>query len=173
MNFFKSHKRLADAVKAKSKSLNEKEPLPVYKVPLKEEKINVDGCKCFSFGKEVTKENRTIMVLGATGAGKTTLINGIINYILGVEWEDSFRFKLVDEGQLRSQAESQTSEVTVYKINHQDGFQTPFSLTIVDTPGFGDARGVARDKSGGFSPLRMESVRLMQCVLSLRLLLRN
>ncbi|KAA8577579.1 hypothetical protein FQN60_016519 [Etheostoma spectabile] len=86
------------------------------------------------------------MVLGATGAGKSTLINGIINYILGVKWEDSYRFKLVDEGQLKSQSESQTSEVTVYKLNYQEGFEIDCSLTIVDTPGFGDTRGIQRDQ---------------------------
>ncbi|KAI9524158.1 hypothetical protein NQZ68_019421 [Dissostichus eleginoides] len=86
------------------------------------------------------------MVLGATGAGKSTLINGMINYILGVEWKDAYRFKLVDEDQSKTQAESQTSEVTVYEINHQEGFKIPSSLTIVDTPGFGDTRGIQRDK---------------------------
>ncbi len=43
------------------------------------------------------------------------------------------------------QAESQSSEVTVYKINHQDGFKIDHSLTLVDAPGFGDTRGVERD----------------------------
>ncbi|KAE8290489.1 hypothetical protein D5F01_LYC10064 [Larimichthys crocea] len=86
------------------------------------------------------------MVLGATGAGKSTLINGMMNYILGVKWEDSFRYKLVDERQTNSQAHSQTSAVTVYKINHQDGFKIDHSLTIVDTPGFGDTRGIERDR---------------------------
>uniref|UniRef100_A0A8C2W928 AIG1-type G domain-containing protein n=1 Tax=Cyclopterus lumpus TaxID=8103 RepID=A0A8C2W928_CYCLU len=97
-------------------------------------------------GSKTMRPNRTIMLLGTTGAGKSTLINGMINYILGVEWEDSFRFKLVDETQTRSQAHSQTSEVTVYKVNYQEEFQIPFSLTIVDTPGFGDTRGIVRDK---------------------------
>lgn len=148
MNFFRSHKRLADAYKEKSTLLKSNTgALPVYIVPLKEEHINVDGCKRFSLGKESNpKTNRTIMVLGATGAGKSTLINGLINYILGVKWEDSYRFKLVDEGQLKSQAESQTSEVTVYKLNHQEGFEIDCSLTIVDTPGFGDTRGIKRDQ---------------------------
>ncbi|XP_030608456.1 uncharacterized protein LOC115796271 [Archocentrus centrarchus] len=109
------------------------------------ENLNVAGCKLFSFGKELVKENRTIMVLGATGAGKSTLINGMINYILGVKWEDDYRFKLVDEDQSKSQVHSQTSEVTVYKIHHQEDFTVPFSLTIVDTPGFGDTRGIERD----------------------------
>uniref|UniRef100_A0A3Q4HIK9 Septin-type G domain-containing protein n=1 Tax=Neolamprologus brichardi TaxID=32507 RepID=A0A3Q4HIK9_NEOBR len=102
--------------------------------------------KNFTFGKESNKPNRTIMVLGATGAGKSTLINGMINYILGVKWEDPYRFKLVNETQSTSQAHSQTSEVTVYKINHQEGFQIPFSLTIMDTPGFGDTRGIEKDR---------------------------
>lgn len=146
-NIFKSPKRLADAYKDKSTLLkSETGAIPVYKTPLTEEQINVDGCKQFSFGKTSNTSNRTIMVLGATGAGKSTLINGMINYILGVEWEDSYRFKLVDEGQLKSQSESQTSEVTVYKLNHQEGFKVDCSLTIVDTPGFGDTRGIKRDQ---------------------------
>ncbi|XP_068582212.1 uncharacterized protein [Cebidichthys violaceus] len=141
-------KRLADAVKANGTLLTpQTTPLPVYKVLLKEDKTNVEGCRHFSFGKESPgMPNRTIMVLGATGAGKSTLINGMINYILGVKWEDSYRFKLVDEGQATSQAHSQTSEVTVYKINHRKGFAIDYSLTIVDTPGFGDTRGIARDR---------------------------
>ncbi|XP_068196038.1 uncharacterized protein [Antennarius striatus] len=141
-----SYKRIADFIKGKSQLIeDEPSPLPVYKIPLKDEQIEVSGCRCFSFGKESTKHNRTIMVLGATGAGKSTLINGMINYILGVEWEDRFRFKLVAE-EMKSQAESQTSEVTVYKLNYQDGFRMNYSLTVIDTPGFGDTRGIQRDR---------------------------
>ncbi|XP_078029581.1 uncharacterized protein LOC117245762 isoform X1 [Epinephelus lanceolatus] len=140
-------KWLADTVKEKSTLLKlQTGSLPVYKVPLKEEQISVSGCKKFSFGEESTKLNRTIMVLGTTGAGTSTLINGMINYILGVEWEDSFRVKLVDEGQSKSQAHSQTSDVTVHKLNHQEGFKIEHSLTVVDIPGFGDTRGIERDR---------------------------
>ncbi|XP_035987105.1 uncharacterized protein LOC118560301 [Fundulus heteroclitus] len=121
--------------------------LNLYTIPLKEEKIEIDGCKFYSYGKAGPKQqSRTIMVLGATGAGKSTLINGMINYILGVKWEDSYRFKLVDENLMKSQAHSQTSEVTVYKLNRREGFQVPFSLTIIGTPGFGDTRGIDRDR---------------------------
>jgi ABC-type multidrug transport system ATPase subunit len=35
--------------------------------------------------------------MGATGSGKTTLINGMINYIFNVQWEDTFRFQLIQE----------------------------------------------------------------------------
>ncbi|CAL8237479.1 unnamed protein product [Boreogadus saida] len=93
------------------------------------------------------RPNRTVMFMGATGSGKSTLINGMINYILGIDWKDSFRFKLIDEGQLKSQVESQTSHVSTYKINYQDGLQVPYSLTLVDTPGFGDTRGIERDRA--------------------------
>ncbi|CAL8353584.1 unnamed protein product [Gadus morhua 'NCC'] len=86
------------------------------------------------------------MVLGETGVGKSTLANRMINYILGVTWDDTFRFKLVDEGTAKPQTHSQTSEVTVYKLNHQEGFQIDYSLTIVDTPGFGDTGGIENDR---------------------------
>ncbi|CAL8332977.1 unnamed protein product [Boreogadus saida] len=138
-------KRLAETVKREGRKREHPGTLDVYTLPLKEEFMNVEGCKRFVFGKDHFKQNRTIMVLGATGAGKSTLVNGMINYILGVTWDDTFRFKLVDEGPAKSLAHSQTSEVTVYKLNHREGFKIDCSLTIVDTPGFGDTRGIERD----------------------------
>ncbi|XP_016376572.1 uncharacterized protein LOC107715042 [Sinocyclocheilus rhinocerous] len=123
------------------------ENLPMFKLNLDETWQNSDGfCRRSTFGDNITKENKTIMMIGATGAGKTTLINSMINYILGVQWKDDFRFVLIDEGKQKSQAESQTSEITAYQINYMDGFRVPYSLTIVDTPGFGDTRGIAHDQ---------------------------
>ena len=42
-----------------------------------------------------TYNERTIMLVGVTGSGKSTLVDGIINYILGVNFDDPFRFKMV------------------------------------------------------------------------------
>ncbi|KAL4009751.1 hypothetical protein ACER0C_003603 [Sarotherodon galilaeus] len=137
--------RLGEHLRDKSKTIKSDSP-SVYKLPLTEEHMNIYGCRKFNFGEENMRQNRTIMLLGATGSGKSTLIDGMINYIVGVEWEDSFRFKFINEDQSKSQSESQTSEVTVYEINHQHGFKIPFSLTIIDTPGFGDTRGIERDR---------------------------
>jgi predicted GTPase len=106
--------------------------------------------KRYSLGKPNPFEcntSKTILLTGATGSGKTTWINAMVNYVLGVEWDDPFRFVLIDEDvRGGSQANSQTQEVTVYDLHYQNGFQIPFSLTIVDTPGFGDTGGIARDK---------------------------
>ncbi|XP_055799591.1 uncharacterized protein LOC129869110 [Salvelinus fontinalis] len=101
----------------------------------------------YTFGRKVEQvNNKVILLLGATGAGKTTLVNVMINYILGVKWEDYYRFKLIHEVTNRSQAECQTVVVTSYELYNQPGFQIPYSLTIIDTPGFRDTRGMAHDK---------------------------
>ena len=36
------------------------------------------------------------ILVGATGTGKSTLVDGMVNYILGVKWEDPFRFSTID-----------------------------------------------------------------------------
>nr|XP_015195114.1 PREDICTED: uncharacterized protein LOC102695955 [Lepisosteus oculatus] len=104
-------------------------------------KLRTEQCQ-----EKVEGNNKVIILLGATGAGKTTLINTMINYILGVQWEDRFRFKLIHKETNHSQAESQTSIVTSYELHNQKGFVVPYSLTVIDTPGFGDTGGLSRDK---------------------------
>ncbi|XP_038074998.1 uncharacterized protein LOC119742856 [Patiria miniata] len=89
------------------------------------------------------------MVVGEAGAGKSTLINTMINYIFGVKWEDNFRFKLVDEHGTgaQSQAHSQTQIISSYTIHSNEQHNIPYTLTIIDTPGFGDTRGIERDRA--------------------------
>lgn len=89
---------------------------------------------------------KVLMVLGATGAGKTTLINSMINYLFGITYDDDFRLQLISENSGKSQAHSQTRCITSYTIYNVKGFKLPYPLTIVDTPGYGDTEGIQRDK---------------------------
>ena len=91
------------------------------------------------------RSEKVLMLIGATGSGKTTLLNGIVNYLLRVRLEDNFRFKLEHKVDA-NQAHSQTDKVMAYTFYPMDGSRIPYVLTIIDTPGFGDTRGMKQDK---------------------------
>ncbi|KAM3822761.1 uncharacterized protein M6D78_018302 isoform 2-T3 [Vipera latastei] len=99
------------------------------------------SCLMFHFGKKNPDVlNKVILVVGGAQYEKNTLIKGMINYILGVQWEDNFRFEFLHGTPCRSKAGSSWSEIIVYKVHHQKGFQIPYSLTIINTRDFGNVR---------------------------------
>ena len=139
--------RPADLILKQSK-LIELGPPDIYKLPLILTDHNKeDGLYKYSIGNRPIradpKPERVLMVLGATGAGKSTMINGLANYMLGVKFSDSFRFKVVTDEGSGSQANSQTKTINAYSF-----YSTIFdyTLTVIDTPGFGDTGGIKRDK---------------------------
>ena len=104
----------------------------MYAIPFTQSNNFDDGTgmmKRFVFGKKSDRKRKTILLLGATGCGKTSLISNFINHILGVDWQDPFRFQLEESG---------VRFINIYDIHHAEGFRIPHSLTIVDVPGFGD-----------------------------------
>ena len=123
----------------------------IYKLRMREEMRRTEGMiarqsigKPSRIGRGETE--KVFMVVGATGAGKTTLINGMVNYILGVQWKDEFRFKVITEETKVTQAHSQTQDITAYTFNPMKGSAVPYTFTIIDTPGFGGTEGLRRDK---------------------------
>ncbi|KAK8735371.1 hypothetical protein OTU49_005639 [Cherax quadricarinatus] len=81
--------------------------------------------------KENSRE-KVILLIGARDSGKTTVINGLVNYIFGVKWNDNFRFQLIPEDIHNSQTQDRTQHITCYTIHHQEGFNYPHTLTIID-----------------------------------------
>ena len=68
------------------------------------------------------------------GAGKSLMVNNIVNFVYGVNCEDDFRFKLIleaDELADRTDgttdiADSMTRFVTGYRLNYQKGFRVRY-----------------------------------------------
>ncbi|CAG2247510.1 unnamed protein product [Mytilus edulis] len=89
-----------------------------------------------------TKE-KTIMLVGGIGSGKSTLINCIANYVIGVTWQDPFRFTLMDLDKSRqvkapNKALSKTEWITCYTIFSDACRRIDYTINLIDTPGFGD-----------------------------------
>ncbi|XP_016358313.1 uncharacterized protein LOC107700948 [Sinocyclocheilus anshuiensis] len=91
--------------------------------------------------KDTSKPIKIVLLVGETGVGKKTLINTMVNYLLDVKFEDEEWYEITEEA-AGDQSESQTSEITMYEVFPEE---SPISLTIIDTPGYGDTRGLDKD----------------------------
>ena len=118
-------------------------------VPLKESNFieESEGLKIYSypnydFSPEEQKSSKKIMVIGPTGSGKTTLLNSYVNYLMQIQYDDNFRYKIINENFGKNQSHSQTREVNNYNIKTPDGKL----YQIIDTPGFGDTDGIHEDE---------------------------
>ncbi|KAL1279706.1 hypothetical protein QQF64_014306 [Cirrhinus molitorella] len=116
---------------------------------LNTERKHIDGSngkvRVWIYGrKDKNKKNKVILMVGETGAGKTTLINTMVNYFLGVKFEDEEWYLIAGAEEVYTdQTNSQTSEINVYEVFVEEN---PTSLTIIDTPGYGDTEGYEKDK---------------------------
>ncbi|KAJ6666729.1 hypothetical protein lerEdw1_020453, partial [Lerista edwardsae] len=124
-------------------------PPSVHTLPLERSVFSpTSSCLQYRLGKADPQPlHRVVLLLGETGAGKSALVDGMLNYILGVQWEDNVRFSVAHGRAAGSQEASPTEQLTAYEISRDPGLQIPYSLTIIDTPGFGGARGMGRDRA--------------------------
>ncbi|KAL1250577.1 hypothetical protein QQF64_018373 [Cirrhinus molitorella] len=121
--------------------LMNKGPPALYR--LNTEKKYIDGTnkkvRQWTYGRrDRNKQNKVILMVGETGTGKTTLINTMINYLLEVKFDDQEFYQITEENNSKDETHSQTSEITVYEVFVEEN---PTSLTIIDTPGFGNTEG--------------------------------
>ena len=126
--------RLTKILMEKSKKMENLEGTDLYAVPLTRSSTQISPSTfnrfVFDFDQNgpsiQIEEHKTILLVGAADPGKTSLIDSLFNFVVGVDWNDPFRFRLNEDGQ------EETQSISVYEIRHADGFLIPFSLTIVD-----------------------------------------
>lgn len=131
----------------------------IYKLPCfihELDKGNLRDCHIISDYKQpkfrdASSNEKNVLIVGATGSGKSTLIDAMINHIVDVSFGDGCRFKMIDltDDEKRNEGKemlSQTTTTTCYRIPRRDGFSIDFSLNIIDTPGFNDTGGKSFDK---------------------------
>ena len=93
-----------------------------------------------SIGEIRQSPEKVLLMVGATGAGKSTLINAMANYLKGVKWDNDFRFKLITD----DEPTSYLTAYTFYPASNESPI--PYTFTIIDSPGFGGTDGLRRDK---------------------------
>lgn len=65
-------------------------------------------------GVKHTDFEKTIMLVGATGSGKSTIIDGIVNYVMGVNFDDPFRFTLMQLEEEKEDEESKEYKLVLF-----------------------------------------------------------
>ncbi|KAK4306402.1 hypothetical protein Pmani_021781 [Petrolisthes manimaculis] len=101
--------------------------------PFQEDEIC--GMKKKYYGTKSDKKEKVIILVGAKGSGKTTLVNYIANYFQGNKKADG---ELVHVARCSNDDHSFTKTITAYTFcDHQD--HTP--ITVIDTPGLDDSSG--------------------------------
>ncbi|XP_056306874.1 uncharacterized protein LOC130218657 [Danio aesculapii] len=133
-----------DAIITKSTVIEDGTPTRYHLKTSQNSLAESEPYKKFTFGeRDKNKPHKAILLVGETGTGKTKLINTMVNYMLGVQREDKVWFEITDDQSDQSSVHSQTSSITVYGFYLKE---SPMNLTIIDTPGYGDTRGVQKDK---------------------------
>lgn len=102
----------------------------------------------FSSKSKPTFHPYKLLLIGETGSGKTSFLNLLCNYtnikrlggFKGLEQLKNFHDVELENAQSK-QMESKTSGTTLYNIELNG-----LKIGVIDTPGFGDSRGMEEDK---------------------------
>lgn len=98
---------------------------------------------------EFLNGEKIILLLGVTNSGKSILVDGIINFFMGVSFEDPFRFTTVsleeERMKMYHQTDLQSEWITVYKLYPAEESHINYSLNIINIPDFGYAEAIDHD----------------------------
>lgn len=124
---------------------------PIKPIPLNLKKLIVKTVKdsilpCYLYPSKYYSSKRyfTLLLIGEVGSGKTTLVDAFVNYLAGINYEDPWRYKLIDENYIYNlkPGESYRFDITSYMkyVNYQRDDGDEINIKIIDTPGLGDLR---------------------------------
>eukprot|EP01083_Nonionella_stella_P284049 966851_1 len=124
------------------------DPLAKLTKLVREKRKHLKGYVARQIDNINAKDSKTIIFIGQTGVGKTTVINSICNYLEQVSYEEPFRYKLICEENNKKvdtndKTKSQTQDITTYHLENIPAIKE--AVNIVDTPGFGDTEGPQKD----------------------------
>ena len=129
--------------------LKEEDGLTVYELNVKQKQSDdKNKIQILSIGLENDGPIKSVLLMGETGAGKTRIINAMVNHLFGICFEDDFRLLFRDQLEYsdKHHTESQTDYITAYIIYRQDGMHSHSNYMLIDTPGFGDTRSEYHQK---------------------------
>jgi predicted GTPase len=85
-----------------------------------------------------------VLIVGMTGVGKSTFLNSIVNYFMGIDMEDEFRYVVCSDMFNNKGGKSSTTTVNIYGIPKQGKLKK--AIRLIDIPGLGDTDGIKKDK---------------------------
>jgi len=83
--------------------------------------------------QELTDDDKSVLLFGPIGSGKTSLVNSMMNFLYDVKKEHDVRLSIN-----HSTKDQPTKGVNVYVFNNTI---YPYSITVIDTPGVPDKKG--------------------------------
>lgn len=106
------------------------------------------GLKDVLTSKDQDKVAYNMLLIGETGSGKTSFLNLLCNFKMVLKLKDDSCIKKLNkfhnealENVKAAEMESATTGATYYQVDFEE-----VKLGLLDTPGFGDTRGLDQDK---------------------------